>query len=592
MRAPRVLVLLVGLAIIFITAILPLAAAPWNGRSTGDATPPILTAWVINTTGQTNPHWPGVPVNVQSVSQTSINGVPYAQVQTNRIADYRTTMTQQLIQELNGRPRASTDFRLGHTTATVGQVVEFGDDIGYTLQSCSLGYFPPGPGCPTAQSRTFAFPIQPIQASQAISTGLGSMGRWVDGSGVFNWSDGHSYNNGNVWSFNAPVMEVYDMDVCPGHAANGDYHHHSYSDCIAQIVGDNGAAHSPVHGFASDGFPIYGPWVAPGMLAESGWRTRNYDDPNSPTGCGVARVRNCLLRNPLDYTQGTVTAPQVGPRTDQTVTSLSGNVITATSGMFLQDYWYDSSCSTCLDEHNGHYDSDLGYHYHVTVQLNPAGGRLIPVFPYVLGPTFAGQTSPAVTYTPTSTPTQQPPSPTPTQLATSTPTPDALLVGHATWQGRPAQPNSAQQLPITLTLKLGATEVDYPSQTTDASGFFTVAVGTLPAGTYVWRAKGPQFLANTGSVSLQGAPATQAEMGLMRTGDANNDNVVGGADFIILRGTIGKSCGVSGFDGRADFNGDCVVNGVDFNLLKNNFGQAGVPPIGPERVGAGFRRGP
>src|SRR5439155_3578894 len=75
----------------------------------------------------------------------------------------------------------------------------------------------------------------------------------------------------------------------------------------------------------------------------------------------------------------------------------------------------------------------------------------------------------------------------------STPTP--VITGHVTWQGRPAQPNALQQLPITLTVKMGTTEVNYPTQTTGASGNFTVPVGTLANGTYNWRAKGPKFLA-------------------------------------------------------------------------------------------------
>src|SRR5437763_1592310 len=78
----------------------------------------------------------------------------------------------------------------------------------------------------------------------------------------------------------------------------------------------------------------------------------------TPTGCGVAHVRNCLLRDPLDPGQGTVPASQIGPRTDSTVTTMSGNVISAASGIFYQDYWYDRSCTTCLDEHNGHDSHD------------------------------------------------------------------------------------------------------------------------------------------------------------------------------------------------------------------------------------------
>src|SRR3954468_17786552 len=91
----------------------------------------------------------------------------------------------------------------------------------------------------------------------------------------------------------------------------------------------------------------------------------------------------------------------------------------------------------------------------------------------------------------------------------------AQLVGHVTWQGRPAQPNALQQLPITLTLKSGTTEINYPIQNTDASGFFTQVV-TLPNGSYNWRVKGPLYLANSGNVTLSGAPTTNVEMGLMR----------------------------------------------------------------------------
>jgi hypothetical protein len=132
---------------------------------------------------------------------------------------------------------------------------------------------------------------------------------------------------------------------------------------------------------------------------------------------------------------------------------------------------------------------------------------------------------------------------------------------------------------VTLTLKLGTNEVNYPVVTTDASGFFTVSVSGLASGTYGWRAKGPQYLANSGSLTLAGAPVTSVEMGLMLAGDANNDNVITVIDVSILRGTFGKSCGDAGYDGRADFTGDCMVTAVDFGLLKNDFGMGGAPPL-------------
>jgi hypothetical protein len=135
-------------------------------------------------------------------------------------------------------------------------------------------------------------------------------------------------------------------------------------------------------------------------------------------------------------------------------------------------------------------------------------------------------------------------------------------------------------LPISLTLHLttGGPYIEYPLQTTDASGQFTVSVTGLSSGTYDWRAKGLQFLANAGTINLAGAPVTLLEAGLLRTGDANGDNVININDFNILRGSFGRLCGDSNYDGRADFTGDCLVNIQDFGLLRRNFGSSGAPP--------------
>jgi hypothetical protein len=184
--------------------------------------------------------------------------------------------------------------------------------------------------------------------------------------------------------------------------------------------------------------------------------------------------------------------------------------------------------------------------------------------------------APAPSSTPTSTPI-----PTYTFTPTLTATPGVIIVGHVMWQGRPAQPDVLQQLPITLTLKSGTTEVNYPVQNTDASGFFTQVI-TLPNGSYDWRVKGPLYLANSGNVTLSGAPTTNVEIGLMRVGDCNNDNVINIVDFNILKVTFGKALGDPGYDGRADFNGDNVVSVQDFNLQKGNFGHGGAPPLRPD----------
>ena len=180
---------------------------------------------------------------------------------------------------------------------------------------------------------------------------------------------------------------------------------------------------------------------------------------------------------------------------------------------------------------------------------------------------------------PTSTPTR---TPTATNTPTPTVTPWIRLVGHVTWQGRPAQPNALNQLPITLTLQLSGNETHYPNLTTDTSGFFTVSVQTLPNGMYNWWVKGPRYLAANGTVNLTGALQTQQEMGQQRAGDVDNSNLVDITDFTLLRATFGKGLGDVGYDGRADFTGDNLVDITDFTLQRSNFGQAGPPqPTGP-----------
>jgi hypothetical protein len=78
-----------------------------------------------------------------------------------------------------------------------------------------------------------------------------------------------SYNNDGDWQNLAPVAEFYDVDICGGHAANGDYHHHFYTRCLADLVSDKGNEHSPIYGYAADGYPVYGPWESDAVLAIS-----------------------------------------------------------------------------------------------------------------------------------------------------------------------------------------------------------------------------------------------------------------------------------------------------------------------------------
>lgn len=78
-----------------------------------------------------------------------------------------------------------------------------------------------------------------------------------------------------------------------------------------------------------------------------------------------------------------------GPSLTGTVSTQSGNTISAASGIYFEDYYYNSTCyaqgGKYLDSHAGHSHQPMGYHYHVTIDSNGVG-----TFPYVGGPRYYG----------------------------------------------------------------------------------------------------------------------------------------------------------------------------------------------------------
>jgi len=332
-----------------------------------------------------------VLVNVQSATVVSDGGVDLLRIQATGIPGYSYSADQALVDELNTRPLAETDFLTGATTISAGDTVEFGQDIGLSSNtSCTsgagYGYWPPGPECPSDIAHDRYIPLIPTPAAEGseCETGLGNSGLWVNGTSIFNWGDGFAYDDDGVWVNLAAAQEIFDLDICAGHAAAGEYHHHSYSRCIASEVGDDGSGHSPVYGVASDGYPIYGPWFSDGVYAESCWVARDYDDPTDSTGCGGTGERTCLMVDQYDPTLGTTAAGTDGPTTSEIVYSLSGNSFSGADPLFYQDHYYSADCHAhggrYLDEHNGHDHDDLGYHYHVTM-----------AFPWTMGPTLYGE---------------------------------------------------------------------------------------------------------------------------------------------------------------------------------------------------------
>jgi len=373
-----------------------------NGQTTT-----ALSDWIINNeTSSANIYSSlgSVLENVQKAETVTLEenntDVTYTYIEATGIPKYDVIVTSEIVEQLNKRPKANTDFRAGSTTIVEGQTVTFGEDIGYnsSQENCTTtggdGYWPPGPGCPTQQDKKNYFPTAPTtneESEEDCETGLGKIGLMVNGTSIYNWGDGMSSGD-NLWYTLAPVAEQYDVDICGGHAAQGDYHHHFYTSCLANLVGDNGNAHSPIYGFSADGFPLYGPYENENTLAISGWKARNYGADVSEGGCNTEGKRSCVLVDPYDISKGVedvVNGPDIG----ESVTTLSGNTLAANDGYFYEDYYYAAETveGAQLDQNNGHDSNDgKGYHYHITLTQAP-NGKLIPSYPYTIGPNFKGK---------------------------------------------------------------------------------------------------------------------------------------------------------------------------------------------------------
>lgn len=266
------------------------------------------------------------------------------------------------------------------------------------LPSYVTGPFLDGnPSLATNQNAIFKFPLNPVQntGTPTATTG-GNIGVFINGVALFDYRDGVAWNNttmslcggpGNppcsggmgatqAWNRDAILAERGGFDCAKAHPAMGNYHHHQNPSAfnldlvvistICNLYNADGlyaidsTVHSPLIGFAYDGFPIYGAY--------------GYQNVNG-TG-GIVRMKS-------SYSLNTGTTRALGPNVS----------ITYPLGYFREDYHYTATSAGTpdyLDEHNGRfcitpeYPSGI-YCYFCTVDANWNS-----TYPYVVGPTFYG----------------------------------------------------------------------------------------------------------------------------------------------------------------------------------------------------------
>lgn len=164
----------------------------------------------------------------------------------------------------------SFPLELNPATADPGEnIVEFSEDgdwrivIGNGIPAHLVGAFPNGgnPNEIAEQIVSYQMPLQPAMAAERTPLAFGwNFGITIDGV-VFDplaaefW-DGDPQSG---WSYNA-LGGAFDLGLDANHAhvqPTGAYHYHGKPTGLLERLGWTSDAHSPLVGYAADGFPIY-----------------------------------------------------------------------------------------------------------------------------------------------------------------------------------------------------------------------------------------------------------------------------------------------------------------------------------------------
>lgn len=246
----------------------------------------------------------------------------------------------------------------------------------------------------------YKIPLTPVQNTGTLATTtLGTIGVFINGVSLFDYRDGVSYKASSsaeaggplggmgdgVWNRDAVVAERSGFDCAKGHPAGTNYHHHQnpsafnmdlnvvstvcnlyLADGLYRI---DSTVHSPLIGFAYDGFPIYGA----------------YGYKNTDGTGGIVRMKSSYRLRSI--TTRTTYA-------DGTTVTAGPPVSTAFPlGRYREDYEYiPTSAATpdYLDEHNGRFCKTPEYPAGTYCYFATVDSVWNSTYPYVVGPTFYG----------------------------------------------------------------------------------------------------------------------------------------------------------------------------------------------------------
>lgn len=148
------------------------------------------------------------------------------------------------------------------TTPTIS-VTESGNQrviVANGIAKHRTGAFPNSgnPNSISVQSYTFKVPLKPKLTGQIKNLGLNNFGIAVNGV-TFDPTAAETYKGDRTWTYE-PLSGAIALGVDVNHAhvqPNGAYHYHAKPTLLLQSLGVSASKHSPLVGWAADGFPIY-----------------------------------------------------------------------------------------------------------------------------------------------------------------------------------------------------------------------------------------------------------------------------------------------------------------------------------------------
>jgi hypothetical protein len=251
------------------------------------------------------------------------------------------------------------------------------------------------PSNATNQNALFKIPLNPVKnTGTPTATTPGNIGVFINGVALFDYRDGVAWNpNTNAlcggpgnpmcpggpgasmaWNRDAVPAEMAGFDCSKAHPAMGNYHHHqnpsafkwdlnTVSNICNLYDGDglytiDSTLHSPLIGFAYDGFPIYGA----------------YAYTNTDGTGDITRMKSSYQ---LKSSRGSGTVP---------------STTTWPLAYFREDYEYieHPGQSDYLDEHNGRFCITPEYPSGIYCYFATVDADWNSAYPYVVGPTFYG----------------------------------------------------------------------------------------------------------------------------------------------------------------------------------------------------------